>query len=219
MLLIASHNQPHHINDTLTALGYTVLVRQLRTADYVWDCPVGRVGCEVKQWGDLLNKAHTDEQLFRLQGEFAIPLLLLVGPMDATYDLDSWVRKQGWNFMSVDNMLVGRQLRGIVLARCPDMENLAERLHSLARYLARKPSEAPRPRYVPYIGPMSDRAEVVHALLRSVPRIKGKARIAERVAEAASLREVFVWDAARWQEFGLSKVMADRVVARLEEQD
>lgn len=216
-LLLADTRQPGFVNDQLGTLGYHVIVRQLHTGDYIWAVPGGRAGMELKQIQDLLTSranGRLNEQLFRLSRLFSLPLLLVVGAIDHDLDLPT---RGGWTYNSMDNMLVGRQRRGIIVARCSGYDDVSDRIHSLVRYTTRPMRDRPRVRRYAIPGAISGRAEVVYSLLASVKGIRDKTAVAERLAANHALSSLFQWGANQWKEVGFTKLMATRLDARLRE--
>jgi ERCC4-type nuclease len=203
----------------LKGQSYQVMVRQVPTGDFIWQVEGGRAGCEAKTVRDLVDSAQSgrlDEQLFRLQRNFTVAILFVVGlatPLDVP-DIG------GWTYNGIDNLLVGRNRRGILTSRCASEEpaEVGDRLNSLIRYTRKAPRRALRPRHYPISGRLSDRAEVVHALLSSVRGVRDKSRIAERLAAGSSLADIFSFTDADWRERGFTKLMASRLADRCKEE-
>lgn len=196
----------------LTQLGYCPVLRQLATGDIVWSSRMGRVGVEMKGMEDLLTshqEGRLDDELYRLQREFAVAVLLLTEPLG--YDVDV-PPIGGFSWHAVDNLLVGRQLKGIIVARCNEV-GPAQRIDKLYRYLERPQQRVirPRERHFPAMGRMSARAETIYRLLQAVRGIRNKAEIAERMAGSHSLADVTAMTAKSWHEAGFTKLMAGRL--------
>lgn len=201
--------------EELASYGYNPIVRQLETGDLVWTAPVGRVGVELKALRDLfvsLQEGRLDSELMRLRQSCVLAILCITEPLGYEADLPA----SRFTFDSIDNMLVGRQNRGVLVARVSGEESLAQRIHSLVRYLDRPQQKLLRPKQVhfPYMGKMTDRAEVIYSLLASVKGIRDKAAIAEKLS-VHSLAEVFSYRYDDWRGCGFSKTMATRLEERL----
>jgi len=203
--------------EELRQLGYNPIVRQLGTGDLIWSAPVGRVGVELKCLRDLLtslSEGRLDDELMRLRLTCTLAILCITDPLGYEADIPAG----RFTFDSIDNMLVGRQNRGVLVARTAGEESLAQRIHSLVRYLDRPQQKLLRPKKVhfPYMGKLTDRAEVIYALLASVKGIRDKAAIAERLA-AQPLARVFSYRYDDWRGCGFSKLMAQRLEQHLME--
>lgn len=201
----------------LRELGYEPVVRQLDVGDFMWGSPHGRVGVELKGVNDLLRShqnGRLDDELYRLQRAAAVPILLIYGALGSDVDVPPVA---GFTWHAVDNMLLGRQLRGILVARTGD-STIAKRIASIEQYLSRSVRRTPRRApHFPYMGPMTDRAEVVYALLSTAKGIRNKAAIAEKLAANYTLSEIFTWDEAAWRAQGFTKLMARRLAGKLRE--
>lgn len=212
-LILSDTRQPSSVLKGLEALGYRVIERQLVTGDYVWSVPYGRAGLEVKSLQDLVNSrlnGRLDEQLYRLANSFQLPILLVMGAMDT--DLDC---PPGWTATALDNLLVGRQMRGIVVARgCVGYEDLPGRLDGLIRYtenISKRPP--PRVNLYAFSGALTTRAEVVYNLFRSVRGMKNKASKAEKLVSEYPLSEIVQFSLRDWQKkAGLTKSTAEKIV-------
>jgi ERCC4-type nuclease len=207
------------VASNLEALGYAPLVRQLDTGDFIFNVDgFGRVGIEMKEIRDLLVShidGRLDSELFRLQRDCALAALLIVGPLGCAADVPA-VGGFGWN--AVDNLIAGRQMRGIIVLRC-DHDGIADRIAAWDKYLSRQPQRLQRPRqqHLPYMGKMTERAEVIYSLLQSVKGVRDKSSIATRLADTMPLASVFSMDANGWRTQGFSKLMAERLAAQVTE--
>ena len=216
----------------LETLEFKMYVRS-QPADVSWSSPVyGRVGVELKSLDDLCNSVNTanqnmiprlDDELRRLQESYGLAILL-------AHDYAKWEflfsrgKTQGrWTPEAVDNILFGRQLYGIVVARAratTGSHGVAVRLASLHHY-TQTPGTANKllpPHRFTYMGPMTDRAEVIFTLLSRLRGMKNKRDIAEKLADLGSLREVTSWEAPKFRELGMTKLMAERLDKLLKEE-
>jgi ERCC4-type nuclease len=207
------------VAEDLFKLGYHPLVRQLTTGDFVFGVQgFGRVGIEMKEVRDLLVShvdGRLDDELFRLQRDCALACLLIVGPLGCAADIPA---VGGFTWTAVDNLIAGRQMRGIVVLRC-DHDGIADRIAAWDKYLSRQPQRLVRPRrqHLPYMGKMTERAEVVYSLLASVKGVRDKSTIAARLADSKPLSEIFSMEVNAWREQGFSKLMAERLSAHVRE--
>lgn len=209
----------------LEAAGFSVGVAAIPT-DIVWFSPVyQRCGAELKDVPDLLGSMDTansnmvprlDDELRRLQEFVSLPILLTHGwgkwEHFAKDDPDA-----RWSLEAVDNLLVGRNLRGIVLARARNTKGehgLSRRLISLHSY-TQKPllDRLLVPRYFPYTGPLSERSEAVYGLLARLRGLKNRKLLAEQIAAHWSINEIAAKEIDDLVEMGLTKMMAKRFYA------
>jgi len=215
----------------LEGLGFFVYVHS-QPADVSWSSPVyGRVGVELKELADLCNSLNTanqnmiprlDDELRRLQESYALAILL-------AHDYAKWefLYKQGktvgrWTPEIIDNILFGRELYGIMVARSRSTKGehgIAPRLASLYHYTQKAPTnKLLPPRRFTYMGPMTDRAEVIFTLLSRLRGFKNKRDMAEKMADLGSLREVMTWETEKFRELGMTKLMAERLDKLLKEE-
>jgi ERCC4-type nuclease len=192
--------------------GYQAMVRQLTTGDLIWSSVVGRVGVELKSPLDLLRshmEGRLDQELYRLQREFALSVLLITEPLGFEADVPAI---GGFTWNAVDNLLAGRQMRGILVTRRGEAP-LADRVDSLVKYLDRSQQRLvrPRQRHFPAMEKLSDRAEVVYALLSAVKGIRHKAEISETLAAKLALHDIIQLSETGWREAGFTKLMAGRL--------
>lgn len=199
----------------------------LPSGDFAWSTPYGRVGVEDKPITALVTDRRSgrlDDELRRLCGAYELPILLIRGlpsvnsdgslhwlPHEATY-------REGWTIDSLDNLLLGRQMRGVYVTWCPTNEYLGERLWHLYEYTMRTPQDVmymKRAPMMPYLGPLTGRAELVYTLLAQVKGIRDKREIAERLAVKHSLGALFNLDQKGWQAEGFTKLMAGKLVAHM----
>ncbi len=215
----------------LETLGFELYVRS-QPADVSWSSPVyGRVGVELKALDDLCNSVNTanqnmiprlDDELRRLQETYGLAILL-------AHDYAKWefLFSRGktvgrWTPEAVDNVLFGRELYGILVARAratTGAHGIAVRLASLYHYTQKAPTNKLLPPHrFTYMGPMTDRAEVIFTLLSRLRGFKNKRDMAEKLADLGSLREVVSWEAPRFRELGMTKLMAERLEKLLKEE-
>lgn len=198
----------------------------LPAGDYCWGSPVyGRVGVEAKEVTDLLSSVDTananmiprlDDELRRLQESYSLPILLTHGWGKWEF-LNRDTSGGRWTLESIDNLILGRQLRGIVHVRARGTKGahgLGQRLVSLHQY-TQKPllDRLIVPRYFPYTGPLSERSEALYGLLARLRGLKHRKELAETWAARFSISEVVAKEVDDLIDMGLSKVMARRFVA------
>ena len=215
----------------LETLEFKMYVRS-QPADVSWSSPVyGRVGVELKSLDDLCNSVNTanqnmiprlDDELRRLQESYGLAILL-------AHDYAKWeyLYKRGktvgrWTPEAIDNILFGRQLYGLVVARARSTKGehgIAPRLASLYHYTQKAPTNKLLPPHrFTYMGPMTDRAEVIFTLLSRLRGMKNKRDMAEKLADLGSLRDVASWEAPKFCELGMTKLMAERLEKLLKEE-
>ena len=211
----------------LEGLGFSPRILPLSSGDYAWGTPVyGRVGVEAKDINDLIGSSETananfiprlDDELRRLIEDYGLPVLL-------AHDYARWEHfadgDDRWSIEAVDNLLAGRQMRGVLVVRARGTKGkhgLALRLASLYHY-TQKPllDRLLLPRRFSYMGPMSNRAEVVYTLLSRLGGFKNKRQMSEKLADTTSLKELFAWDVDQFRSSGFTKLMAGRVARLLE---
>lgn len=214
----------------LETLTFQVYVRS-QPADVSWSSPVyGRVGVELKSLDDLCNSVNTanqnmiprlDDELRRLQESYGLAILL-------AHDYAKWEflfsrgKTHGrWTPEAIDNILFGRQLYGITVARAratTGSHGVAVRLAALYHYTQTPTANKLLPPHrFTYMGPMTDRAEVIFTLLSRLRGFKNKRDMAEKMADLGSLRDVMAWETDRFREVGMTKLMAERLEKLLKE--
>lgn len=229
--ILIDTRQPPWMARKLEAMGLSVVVKPLPSGDFAWSAErFGMVGVEDKTLTGLLGDHRTgvlDDQLRRLCEDYALPILLIRGlPVVKGGQLSFWSwteqeRLGGWSHVALDNMLVGRQLRGIVVAWAATSGVAIERLLALYRYTRESapggPDRPPRA-YLPWMGPLTGRAEVFYAILRQVPNLRNRRELATRLAAEATLTDLLTWGEAEYREkLGVTKLMAGRLAAAIQE--
>ncbi len=216
----------------LESLGFKLYVKS-QPADVSWSSPVyGRVGTELKSLDDLCNSVNTanqnmiprrDDELRRLQETYGLAILLArdYAKWEYMFTKGISVAAHGWTPQAVDNILVGRQLYGVMVARArttAGAHGVAVRLASLYHYTQKAPTNklVPPHRFT-YMGPMTDRAEILFTLLSRLRGFKNKRDMAEKLADLGSIQEVTAWDAAQFRDVGMTKLMAERLEKLLRE--
>jgi hypothetical protein len=142
-----------------------------------------------------------------------MPFLVAMG----IYDTDiEFPEHSGWNSIAADNMFIGRQMQGVLVARsCLSYDDLPERLDKLIRYSRKRKDEGPRHRAYIFSRPaLEPKEEVLYALLASVRGVRDKTVRCQSIAKRASLTEIFKWEEKEWVEAGFTKPMARKIVAR-----
>ena len=230
-LLVLDDRQPKWMDKHLQASGFNVHVARLETADFVWDSRTwGRVGVEDKTPSDLASSrtsGRLDDQLRRLTTQFDLAFLFIRGDIKSFVTGLHFGKKKSADpdevggfpphmrtFSAMDNMLIGRQMRGVMVVHCNAKKKIGDRLMSLYEYTQRpKPQDAPVfEAHYPYQGVMTDKAEVIYRMLASVPSIRGKREIAEKLAAQFPLFNLLQWEADDWrEEGGFTKKMATKL--------
>lgn len=211
----------------LQAAGFTVTVRRLHTGDITWSSPLGRVGVEDKPWTALLGdrrNGRLDDELRRLVEAYQIPILMVRGWPDVD-DYGNmtipWSIKdhfKGWDFNGYENLLLGRQLHGVLFTRCSS-EDVGARLISLFDYtqVIGPLDGVRREAAIPYLGPLSDRAECIYTILGRVSGLRDRRGTAERLAATVPLGRFLRWEAKDFRAAGFSKPMSQRLADKLAE--
>lgn len=217
--------QPAH----LRGKGFDVRMVMLPSADFAWSTPWGRVGVEDKPLTALIadrRSGRLDDELRRLVGQYELPILFIRGmpvvgqdgslkwlPQDASF-------REGWTIDSLDNLLLGRQLRGVYVTWCPSDMYLGDRLMSLYSYTQRRPQDennkVARQQVMPWLGPLTGRAELVYTLLGQVRGIRDRREVSERIATKYSIPSLLTMTAEQWQSEGMTKLMAGRIVEHVQ---
>ncbi len=231
--ILVDDRQPDWMAPQLAKNGFTPHVARLECGDFAWRSPVwGLVGFEDKTIPDLVNSrtsGRLDSQLQRMSEQYELSGLFIRGTIQdwvsRAYAIDANAKKKHdvdspatmpnhlKDFTALDNILLGRQLRGVMVVHCQQTKQIHKRLASLFDYLERpKSKDSPvLEAHFPYVGPMTDKAEVVYRILAAVPSIRDKRGIAERLAEQFSLSAVLGWAEDDWRAAGFTKKMAGRL--------
>ena len=214
----------------LVGLGFKMYVKS-QPADVSWSSPVyGRVGVELKALDDLCNSVNVanqnmiprlDDELRRLQESYGLAILMAHDYAKWEYLFHEGKTQGRWTPEIIDNILFGRQMYGVVVARARGnraKNGVAPRLASLYHYTQKPPTNKLLPPHrFTYMGPMTDRAEVIFTLLSRLRGFKNKRDMAEKLADLGSIQEVTAWDAAQFREVGMTKLMAERLEKLLRE--
>lgn len=207
--------------------GFDVRMCMLPSGDFAWSTPYGRVGVEDKPLGALVTdrrNGRLDDELRRLVDAYTLPILFIRGmPTIGSDGSLRWLPqereyREGWTIDSLDNLLLGRQLRGVFVTWCPTDEYLSERLWHLYEYTQRKPKDEvfmKRAPIMPYLGPLTGRAELIYTILAQVKGIRDKREISERLAAKYDLGKLLYLDQKGWQNEGFTKLMAGKLVAHI----
>lgn len=208
--------------------GIDVRMCMLPSADFAWSTPWGRVGIEDKPLPALVTDRRSgqlDDELRRLVSQYELPILMIRGLPNVSADGTIHWRPQeaeyrsGWTIDSLDNLLLGRQLKGVYVAWCPSDAYLGERLLSLYRYTQRRPQdEAVKPsrgQVMPWLGPLTGRAELVYTLLGQVKGVRDRRELSEKLATKYTLGQMLDLNNEAWEAEGLTKMMAARVCSHL----
>lgn len=212
----------------LRGQGFDVRMCMLPSGDFAWSTPWGRVGVEDKPLTALVTDRRSgqlDDELFRLVAQYELPILFVRGipavkpdgsirwlPQEATY-------RDGWTIDSLDNLLLGRQMKGVYVAWCPTDQYLGERLMSLYKYTQRRPQDETlkptRGLMMPWLGPLTGRAELIYVMLGQVKGVRDRRELAERLASKYSMGQLLDLDVDGWKAEGITKLMAGRLVAHI----
>lgn len=206
--------------------GFDVRMCILPSADFAWSTPWGRVGIEDKPLTALVTDRRSgrlDDELRRLVAQYELPILMVRGFPDVSADGSLHWKPQeadfrdGWTIDSLDNLLLGRQMKGVYVTWCPTDIYLGSRLTALYKYTQRRPNDESlrpqRPQVMPWLGPLTGRAELLYTLLGQVRGVRDRRELAERLAAKYTLGQLFDLDSAGWQAEGLTKLMAERIVS------
>jgi hypothetical protein len=232
--ILVDDRQPDWMAPQLAKNGFYPHVTRLDCADFVWRSKTwGLVGLEDKTVSDLAGSrtsGRLDAQLRRMSETYDLFGIFLRGTISdwvsrahamnaaskrSNRDVDDpgGIPKHLRDYPALDNILLGRQLRGAFVVTCQQTKQIHKRLASVYDYLERpKAQDAPvLEAHFPYTGPMTDKAEVVYRMLAAVQGIRGKKEIAEKLAEQFLLGDILQWDESDWRVAGFTKKMAGRL--------
>lgn len=229
-ILLVDKRQADWQESHLRGHGFDVRMVMLPSADFAWSTPWGRVGVEDKPLPALVSDRRSgrlDDELRRLVDCYELPILFIRGlpnvggdgairflPQEQEY-------RNGWSIDSLDNLLLGRQLKGVYVTWCPSDAYLGTRLMSLYKYTQRRPQDdgakPQRPQVMPWLGPLTGRAELINTLLGQVKGVRDRRELSEKLAGKYNLEQLFALSPEDWQGEGLTKLMAGRVVQHLRE--
>ena len=237
--IIVDDRQPDWMAPQLKAHGFSPHVSRLECGDFAWRSTVwGLVGFEDKTIPDLVNSrtsGRLDSQLRRMQKQYDLSGLFIRGTIadwiarahviDASsknsHDVDNpgGMPNHLKDFTAIDNILLGRQLRGVFIINCQQTKQIYKRLASVYDYLERpKSKDAPvLEAHFPYIDAMTDKAEVIYRMLAAVPSIRDKRDIAERLSVSFPLAAILGWGEDEWRAAGFTKKMAGRLASTIGE--
>lgn len=215
--------QPQH----LRGKGFDVRMVMLPSADFAWSTPFGRVGVEDKPLSALVTDRRSgrlDDELRRLVGQYELPILFIRGfpRVSASGEL-MWGHleedyRKGWTIDSLDNLLLGRQMKGVYVTWCPTDQYLGDRLMALYRYTmkggpAAETMKVARPTIMPWLGPLTGRAELIYTLLGQVKGVRDRRDLSEKMANAYTFGQLIDLQPETWMEHGVTKLMATRIVS------
>lgn len=213
--------QPSH----LRGKGFDVKMVMLPAGDFAWSTPWGRVGLEDKPLTALVTDRRSgrlDDELRRLVTTYELPILFIRGyPVVNTDGSLRWLPqestfREGWTIDSLDNLLLGRQFKGVYVTWCHSDAYLGDRLMALYNYTQRRPQDEntrpARPQVMPWLGPLSGRAELVYCILGQIKGIRDRRELSEKIATKYNLGQLMDLDQAGWQVEGVTKLMAGRIV-------
>lgn len=108
-------------------------------------------------------------------------------------------------------------MKGVYVTWCPTDQYLGERLWSLYHYTQRRPDDPStrpqRPQVMPWLGPLTGRAELIYVMLGQVRGVRDRRELAEALASKYTLGELLDLDEKGWKAQGLSKLMGGRIAA------
>jgi hypothetical protein len=198
----------------------------LPAGDFAWSTPWGRVGLEDKPLTALVTDRRSgrlDDELRRMVATYELPILFIRGlPKVETDGALRWLPqeagyREGWTIDSLDNLLLGRQMKGVYVTWCPTDAYLGTRVMSLYQYTQRRPQDQnrplQRPQIMPWLGPLTGRAELIYVMLGQVRGVRDRRELAEKLATKYTLGQLLDLDEAGWKEQGLSKLMGGRIAA------
>lgn len=216
--------QEAHLNDK----GFDVRMCMLPSADFAWSTPWGRVGVEDKPLTALVTDRRSgrlDDELRRLVAQYELPILFIRGYPNVSnngellWNTSESDYRKGWTIDSLDNLLLGRQMKGVYVTWCHDDRYLGDRLMKLYQYTQRRPDDAAtrpqRPQVMPWLGPLTGRAELVFTILGQIKGVRDRRELAEKVASTYTFGDIINMEADAWMAEGASKLMAGRIVSHL----
>lgn len=216
--------QPTH----LRGKGFDVRMMMLPSGDFAWSTPWGRVGVEDKPLTALVTDRRSgrlDDELRRLVATYELPILFIRGLPNVSADGSlKWLPQEaeyrdGWTIDSLDNLLLGRQMKGVYVTWCPSDAYLGDRLMSLYNYTQRRPNDPAtkpaRPLMMAWLGPLTGRAELIYTLLGQVRGMRNRRELSEALASKYTLGQMLDMDAKAWEGEGLTKLMANKVVSHV----
>ena len=228
-MLLLDDRQPEWQKDALRDAGLDVKVVRLPAGDLLWTSSIGTVGIEDKPLTALLNDHRTgvlDDELRRLCESVAVPCLLVRGwpfvdhqgklRFASAFDQD---RFDGWTQIAYDNLLLGRQLRGVLVLHCRGKQDFGLRIAALHAYLERSDigSLRERPRqYMPWNQPFTGKEAIVYTVLEQVKGLRNRRELTKKLAELP-LGQWLEWGEREFRAFGFTRLMAERMAKLMEE--
>lgn len=200
---------------------FEVKVKHLGTGDFVWSCPLGVVGVEDKLFSDFtasIRNKRLDDELRRLEAAYAVPVLLVRGPVTQNlFDHSAF----GWSEDMVSKALLGRQLHGVYTYRVlgngyPTQARSLWELWDYTQRLDRGFEGVRREKKLYWAGPLSARAEVLYGILGGVGGVRNRRGAALTLAHH-SLRELTTWGPTEWSAAGFSRLMAQKLTGTFKE--
>lgn len=166
--MLADRREPKKL---LRLLSDVAEVRELAVGDYLF---FGRgdlsVLLERKTVGDFLSSLTTGRLYDQLRGitRFDVPILLLEGVYSRTKEGKVRLpgRELGFSYQAVENLLLDAQLRGIILARSPNIEASAMLIRGYYEYFTKEGHrfELRKQRFFTYSGKVTPALRLVCAL-------------------------------------------------------
>lgn len=227
-VILVDKRQADWQENHLRGHGFDVRMVMLPAGDFAWSTPWGRVGIEDKPLSALVTDKRSgrlDDELRRLVAMYELPVLFIRGmPSVAADGSIRWLPQEaqyrdGWTIDALDNLLLGRQMKGVYVTWCPSDGYLGNRLLSLYKYTQRRPQDESlkpqRPQVMPWLGPLTGRAELLFTLLGQVRGVRDRRELAERLAANYTLGQVLNFTVDDWKREGMTKLMAGRIAEHM----
>lgn len=110
-------------------------------------------------------------------------------------------------------------MKGVYVTWCHSDAYLGERLMSLYQYTQRRPDDPTtkpqRPQVMPWLGPLTGRAELLFTLLGQVKGVRDRRELSEKLATKYTLGQLMDMEVDAWREEGLTKLMAGKIQAHM----
>jgi len=227
-ILLVDKRQADWQEAHLRGKGFDVRMVMLPSADFAWSTPWGRVGIEDKPLTALVTDRRSgrlDDELRRLVSQYELPILLIRGyphingsgellwaPQEQEY-------RKGWTIDSLDNLLLGRQMKGVYVTWCHSDAYLGDRLMAIYKYTQRRPDDAAtrpmRSQVMPWLGPLTGRAELIYTLLGQVKGVRDRRELSEKLAATYNWGELIELTPEELMTHGISKLMAHRIKSHI----
>jgi ERCC4-type nuclease len=132
-----------------SASGFGIVTQRIEFGDYRWeghpDIGAPTVAVELSTVSDVLGKISSDRLPFQLSGmieRYAVPILLIVGPIIPTRD--GFVTVHGAppsiSFDRLWSVLFAAQSHGVIVQQCRDKADISNRLIQMVNYYTKDPT-------------------------------------------------------------------------------